>query len=327
MLLALAASTGCDESSGTANLDDNATTGSAGKPGSGSSGFSSDLAKSLGSGGVGESAPPPSDGGSAMASAGSGSATAVATGSGSAAKPAVDAVTGSMKPAAGSGSGSGATVAAGSAAKPATGSGSAAKPAVGSGSAVVAAGSGSATKPVVDPNAGKPVDPNAGKPGDGKPVGTSLTKVNTAAPRVPVKPPPELAAIKLSLSPNWDRDVGEAGTISLVVKVPNTEQTRVFAFRYGYEDPKAPADRDAYKKWLEDNKILKPTVDRQRGAAWYLEGTDGSGAAVFRFVVNFGGKKLICGGSLYRDSASNQLGDIRDKTIIQAKEICETLAL
>jgi len=43
--------------------------------------------------------------------------------------------------------------------------------------------------------------------------------------------------------------------------------------------------------------------------------------------VIYSGKKLICGGSLYKDAASNQLGDIRDKTLIQAKEICETLQL
>jgi hypothetical protein len=101
----------------------------------------------------------------------------------------------------------------------------------------------------------------------------------------------------------------------------------VFAFRYGYEDPKAPTDRDAYKKWLAAQGILTPTLDRQRGGSWYLEGTDSGGTAVFRSIVVFGGKKLICGGSLYKDAASNQLGDIRDKTIIQAKEICETVAL
>jgi len=144
---------------------------------------------------------------------------------------------------------------------------------------------------------------------------------------VVVKPSAELAAIKLSLSPNWDRDVGEAATISLVVKVPGKEETKVFAFRYGYEDPKAPADRDAYKKWLADSKILTVSVDRQRGAAWYLEGVDGAGAPAFRFLVNYGGKKLVCGGLLYKDAASSKLGDIRDKTVIQAKEICESVAL
>ena len=41
-------------------------------------------------------------------------------------------------------------------------------------------------------------------------------------------------------------------------------------------------------------------------------------------VVIYGGKKLICYGSLYKDSG---LGDLRDQTVIQAKQICETLTL
>ena len=53
----------------------------------------------------------------------------------------------------------------------------------------------------------------------------------------------------------------------------------------------------------------------------------GSGRAAFRYLVNFGGKHLICFGSLYKDAESNKLGDLRDQVIIQAKQICETLAL
>jgi hypothetical protein len=191
---------------------------------------------------------------------------------------------------------------------------------------------GSATKvdPKVDPKAGSAVDPKAGSAA--KPAISGPPPIDASKPRVYVKPSADLAAIKLSLLPNWDRDYGEAGTISLVVKVPGTDQTRVFAFRYGYEDPKAPVDREAYKKWLAANNILKPPpggaiVDRQRGGSWYLEGVDGSGAPVFRNIVVFSGRKLICGGSLYKDATSNQLGDIRDKTIIQAKEICQELGL
>ena len=47
----------------------------------------------------------------------------------------------------------------------------------------------------------------------------------------------------------------------------------------------------------------------------------------FRYLVNYGGKHLICYGTLYKDPASNQLGDLRDKVLMQAKKICETLAL
>ena len=35
----------------------------------------------------------------------------------------------------------------------------------------------------------------------------------------------------------------------------------------------------------------------------------------------------MCRGSLYKDAASTALGDLRDKVLMQAKKICETLAL
>jgi len=203
-------------------------------------------------------------------------------------------------------------------AKPEAGSaaGSATRPEAGS----AAANPGSASKPDAGSTSKPDVTPV-------KPPISGPPPIDTAAPRVAVKPPAEVAAIKLSLEPNWDRDIGEAATISLVVKVPNTTATRVFSFRYGYEDKKAPTDRDAYLKWLGENKILTRTLDRQRGGSWYIEGTDAAGAPVFRIVVTYGGHKLICGGSLYKDAASNQLGDIRDSVITQAKKICETISL
>jgi hypothetical protein len=191
------------------------------------------------------------------------------------------------------------------------------------------------TKPAdTKPADTKPADtkPADTKPADTKPAVKGPPPIDTDKPRVYVKPPADIAGIKLSLLPNWDRDYGEAGTISLVVKVPGTDKTQVFAFRYGFEDPKAPSDREAYKKWLADSGVLKapadkPLIDRQRGSTWYLEGVDGSGSPIFRNVVVFGGKKLICGGSLYRDAVHNALGDIRDKTVLQAKEICGDLGL
>lgn len=149
----------------------------------------------------------------------------------------------------------------------------------------------------------------------------------TKGPRVPVKPPPELAAIKIDLEPNWERDIGEAGTISFVLNVPNSTDTRLFSFHYGYDPAGAPDDRDAYMKWLADNKLLSVSLNRQRGAAWYLEGSDGSGAPAFRTLVMYGGKHLVCWGSLYKDAASNSLGDLRDKVVMTAKQICGTMAL
>jgi hypothetical protein len=164
-----------------------------------------------------------------------------------------------------------------------------------------------------------------------KPVVPRLSPTAAAGatePRGPVKVPADLAAIKLSLLPNWDRDIDRAGTFQYVVRIKGTQSTKTFSFRYGYDDPRAPADREQYKKFLQDSKAMVGEIrDRQRGSAWFLEGTDAEGFPAFRYVVVYGGKRLICYGSLYKDADSNRLGDDRDQTVIQAKQICETLAL
>jgi hypothetical protein len=150
----------------------------------------------------------------------------------------------------------------------------------------------------------------------------------TPALATPVKPSGDLAAIKLSLLPNWDRDIGTAGTFQYVVRIKGTQSTKTFTFNYGYDDPRAPVDRDQYKKFLQDAKLLTGEIkDRQRGSAWFLEGADASGAPAFRYVVLYGGKRLVCFGPLYKDADSNRLGDDRDQTVIQAKQICESLSL
>lgn len=148
--------------------------------------------------------------------------------------------------------------------------------------------------------------------------------IEMAPPKPAIAMTPELKAIKLSLLPNWKRDTVEPATISLDVEVQSQDVKQTFKFHYGYEDPKAPTDREAFKKYLADAKILKVTTDRQRGAAWYLEGDDASGHTAFRLIVTWGGKRLYCGGSSYK---TNSLGDIRDEVVVQAKKICETVAL
>jgi hypothetical protein len=253
----------------------------------------------------------------------------------------------------GGGSGSAAPAAAGSAAakkgggfsaslsadlaKEDTGSGSAAGSAAPAGSAVAAApAAGSAValaKPADTKAAPPPADTKAAPPpADTKaappPPDTKVAAAPVQKPgaRTHVAPPADIAAIKLDLEPNWDRDLGEAATISFVLNTPSGEQ-RLFSFHYGYDAATAPADRDLYKKYLADQKILNVTLDRQRGAAWYLEGTDGNGAGAFRYRVTYGGKQLVCWGSLYKDAASNPLGDLRDKVVMAAKKICETMSL
>jgi hypothetical protein len=216
----------------------------------------------------------------------------------------------------GSGKGSGSTMAAaGSGAGSGKGSGSATK------IAMTGSGAGSATPG--SSTGGNPVPPTTGK------VPTSVVGLTRPADnRHHVNPPADLAAIKIDLEPNWDRDFDEAGTISFVLKVPNSNDTRLFSFKYGYDLTGAPSDREAYKKFLADQKVLTVTVDRQRGAAWYLEGTDGTGSPAFRNLVVYGGKRLVCGGSLYKDKESTALGpDLRDKVVAAAKKICETMQL
>ena len=210
----------------------------------------------------------------------------------------------------------------GSAAAMASGSGSATATIAMAGSAS-AKGSNAAPAPVTTTSAAttSPATTSAAPAKPAPPAPAASTS------RVPVKPSPELAAIKMDLEPNWVRDVGEAGTISFVLDVPNSSDTRVFSFHYGYDPAGAPDDRDAYMRWLADNKLLSVSLNRQRGAAWYLEGVDGNGAPAFRTLVMFSGKHLVCWGSLYKDAASNPLGDLRDKVVMTAKQICGTMAL
>jgi len=123
-------------------------------------------------------------------------------------------------------------------------------------------------------------------------------------------------------------DVAAAGTFSLSVKRGNGDP-KVFTFSYGYDDPKLPADHEQYKKALADAKqfTVNEKGDRQRGASWYLEGVDGDGAPAFRYLVTYGGKRLLCYGTLYKDAESTKMGDIRDEVVNQAKKICESIGL
>ena len=142
-----------------------------------------------------------------------------------------------------------------------------------------------------------------------------------------MKVPADLAAIKLDLEPNWDRDYDEAGTFSFVLRIPGSTSTRTFYFHYAYDDAKAPSGCDDYQKWLADTHHFTITVGRQRGGSCYVEGTDDKGVPSFRYHIIYGGKPLTCWGSQYKDAANNPLGDLRDKVVMSGKKICETLAL
>ncbi len=192
----------------------------------------------------------------------------------------------------------------------------------------------------VDKSPDKPADKSPDKPAE--PIASSKAPADAgvvaavrpdAAPikvverKDPVKLTPELAAIKFELLPNWLRDDAAPATFSLVLNVPKTGDKKTFTFHYGYDLPNAPTDREQYKKLLADQHLLAVTLDRQRGGAWYLEGTDASGDRAFRFVVKWGDKRIVCYGSAYHDAEHDPLGDLRDEVVVQAKKICESMSL
>ena len=304
----------CKSDGGNSDLGSTEVAGSGSAKAAGSAGgfsatLSSDLAKGSDTPGAASGS-----GASGPAMAGSGSAAMAGNGSAAMAGSAV-AMTGS---AAKAGSGSAAMVGSGSAAM----AGSRAKAGSGAGSAAIA---GSAAKAGSGAGSAVAMAGSAAKAGSG--AGPAAMAGSAAKPidkPKPVQVSGDLAAIKISLLPNWVRDVDEAGTISLTVTVQSRNEVATFRFHYGYDLAGAPNDREQYKKFLMAQKVMAVTADRQRGAAWYLEGVDSDGKASFRFLTTYGGKRLVCYGSLYKDSG---LGDIRDEVIIQAKKICETLAL
>jgi hypothetical protein len=194
---------------------------------------------------------------------------------------------------------------------PAPGAAASGKPAAtvpASGAATVPA-SGAATAPA----SGKPAAAPAGAP--------------SAAPTAGVgSGSGELSAIKLKLNEGWLRDSVGPGTFSFFAPGEGGKNIR-FVFRYGFEEATAPLQRDAYIQWLASTKTMTVGVDRQRGAAWFLEGTDGTGEAVFRYVITYGGRLLVCSGSLYKQGPAAALRDLRDEILTQAKHICESMDL
>lgn len=138
--------------------------------------------------------------------------------------------------------------------------------------------------------------------------------------------PAELAAVTLTLNEGWVRDSVGPGTFSFFAPGEGGKNIR-FVFHYAYEDATAPTQREPYKQWLASTKAMNVTVDRQRGAAWFLEGTDSQGVASFRYVITYGGRLLTCGGSLYKQGPAAGLRDLRDEIIMQAKRICESMDL
>ncbi len=309
---ALIASVSCNRSEGGDGAGSAQVAGTGSAKASPGGSFSADLAKELAGSGKGGSPPVAPGSGNAAGEARPGSA---------AGEPKADPAAGVAKPGP----------------DPVPADKTAGDKAAGAKAAGAKAGAGAQPADPVASREARPVRGDvapAGKPGPaaaaapGAPSTAEPSAQVSDAPRAPVKVPAELAAVKLSLLPNWDRDLGQAGTFQYVVRIKGTQGTRTFTFRYGYDEPRAPKDHEQYKKYLQDTGALTGEIrDRQRGAAWFLEGNDAAGMPAFRYVVLYGGKQLICYGSLYKDAESGRLDDDRDQTLIQAKQICETLAL
>ncbi|HPH64989.1 MAG TPA: hypothetical protein PLF40_04560 [Kofleriaceae bacterium] len=227
------------------------------------------------------------------------------------------------------GSGSNGAVAAKPGGKPDENVGSASPP-----PPVAGSGSSAAPPPVVGSAAPPPAAGSAAPPPAAgsatvaqTPTENLLETTGVIAPspgKTAVAPPADLAAIKFTLAPGWARDLGEAGTVSvflgLAAKGLGTDAE--YVFHYSIEKSGAPKDREAYKTWLAAEKIMTVTRDRQRGAAWFLEGKSPDGAPMFRYQVRYGGKFLICGGSAYKDGSK-----FRDAVMIQIEKICESMTL
>lgn len=175
-----------------------------------------------------------------------------------------------------------------------------------------------------------PATPAAGA----KPTGTEPATAAVAPTPAPAATPTagvatgalsaELAAVKLTLNEGWVRDSVGPGTFSFFAPGEGGKNIR-FVFQYGYEDATAPTQREPYKQWLGNTKGLTINVDRQRGAAWFLEGVDAQNSATFRYVITYGGRLLTCGGSLYKSGPGAGLRDLRDEIVMQAKRICESM--
>lgn len=199
----------------------------------------------------------------------------------------------------------------------------------------VAAGDKPTTEPAATTAAA--ATPAPGAAGD-KPTAVAATPAPVSAAAATPAPTPagsagtaaglpaELAAVTLTLNEGWVRDAVGPGTFSFFAPGEGGKNIR-FVFHYAYEDATAPTQREPYKQWLASTKAMNVNVDRQRGAAWFLEGTDSQGVASFRYVITYGGRLLTCGGSLYKQGPAAGLRDLRDEIIMQAKRICESMDL
>jgi hypothetical protein len=164
-----------------------------------------------------------------------------------------------------------------------------------------------ADKPVVEaPAAPKPdaPAPEAEKAPDPPPV-----EAPKPAPTVTFEAVPE----------GWTLDE-EPNRMTLVVAVNETKfpvDNALFRVEFGLEDEAAPKDAKGYAAWLATAKSFQVTKTTKAKGGTYFESKD-----AFRYALEVAGKRVWCGGSLYKNADYNKIPKIRDASVTAAKKLC-----
>lgn len=146
---------------------------------------------------------------------------------------------------------------------------------------------------------------------DPKPIPAEPAPAPTPAPPVPTAD--DVSKIKFTGAPE-DWTVAD-GKIEFFVAVNESKfpvDNATFEFQYGFETklPTVEADYDKKSK-VPGGMLLESTKTK-----------------TFRYVLDNGtGPKIVCGGSLYRDTDYNKIPKERDGAIAQAKKVCASAKL
>ncbi|MEO8705032.1 MAG: hypothetical protein ABI867_33575 [Kofleriaceae bacterium] len=120
----------------------------------------------------------------------------------------------------------------------------------------------------------------------------------------------------------WSMD-DSATAMSLVVAVNQSKfpvDNAVFAVEFGLEEDATPKDAKAYAAWLGTTKSFKVTKTTAAPAGKYYESKD-----AFRYALEVDGKRVWCGGSLYKTADYNKIPKDRDAAVTSAKKLCASV--
>jgi len=145
------------------------------------------------------------------------------------------------------------------------------------------------------------------------PTPTEVTPPTPTPPAPAPTPAHDVSKIKFTGAPE-DWTVAD-GKIELFVAVNESKfpvDNATFQFQYGFEDSSPTTDADFDKK------------SKVPGGALY----ESTKQKTFRYVLDNGsGPKIVCGGSLYRDTDYNKIPKERDAVIAKVKKVCATAKL